>query len=254
MEHLAEIVESILFVAGGAVDVSEITSKLGCTKKEIDKACGELEKKYGNGSGISFLRFGTKLQLSTNSDYAEAVASVMNPIREKQLSRATLETLSIIAYKQPTTRLEIEDIRGVSSDYAINLLLEHKLIEIVGRRETVGRPVEFGTTDEFLKRFDLHSLDDLPDYNELVERIAQTREKENEKLYREFEVPDEEIVPEISREDKEEEQRKSLEIEEQVKRAAKLIRQTESKLHEHEIGSDEVLGGEDVGLADGDAL
>lgn len=234
MENLENIVESILFVAGGAVDVSEITGKLDCTKKEVEKAFENLKNKYDENSGIQILHFGTKLQLSTNPAYTEAVSSVMNPIREKQLSRATLETLSIVAYKQPVTRLEIEEIRGVQSDYAINLLLEHKLIEIVGRRETVGRPIEFGTTDEFLKRFDLTSLEDLPDYDELLAKVAQSREKESEKLYREFEVPDTEITPEINEAAKQEEYQKSLEIEEQVRRAAKLIRQTENKLKESE--------------------
>lgn len=234
MEQLKEILESILFVAGGPVDISEITSKLNCTKKELAKATEDLKEKYSGTSGINLLTFGTKLQLGTNAAYADAVASVMNPIREKQLSKATLETLSIIAYKQPVTRLEIEDIRGVSSDYAINLLLEHKLIAIVGRRETVGRPLEFGTTDEFLKRFDLESLDALPDYEELLSRVAAEQEEQNEILYNRFEVPDDEIVPEIDPVAKEEEHRRSLEIEEQVKRAAKLIRATESKLNRRE--------------------
>ena len=230
MEQLAEIIESILFVAGAPVDVSDISSKLNCTKKQIDKAINDLEKKYSGTSGIVILKFGSKLQLGTNSDYADFVSAVMNPIREKQLSRATLETLSIIAYKQPVTRLEIEDIRGVSSDYAINLLLEHKLIEITGRRESVGRPLEFGTTDEFLRRFDLKSLDDLPDYNELIERVVAESKKQNEKLYHDFEIPTEEIKPDYDERTKDDEFLKSKQIEEQVARAAKLIRQTESKL------------------------
>ena len=239
MDNLENLLESILFVAGGPVDVSEITGKLGCTKKDLEKAYEKLQQKYDNNSGIQVLHFGTKFQLSTNPEYTELVSLVMNPIREKQLSRATLEALSIVAYKQPVTRLEIEEIRGVSSDYAINLLLEHKLIEIVGRRETVGRPIEFGTTDEFLRRFDLSSLDALPDYDELMAKVAESREKESEKLYKEFEVPDTEITPEINAEAKEEEYRRSLEIEEQVKRAAKLIRQTENKLNRDQSQSEQ---------------
>ena len=232
MENLDNVIESILFVAGAPVDESDICGKLDCTKKEIQKAFEKLKEKYEGKSGINILHFGTKFQLSTNPAYTEAVSAVMNPIREKQLSRATLETLSIIAYKQPVTRLEIEEIRGVQSDYAINLLLEHKLIEILGRRETIGRPIEFGTTDEFLRRFDLSSLADLPDYDELLAKVAESREKESEKLYREYEVPDTEITPEINEAAKEEEYKRSLEIEEQVRRAAKLIRQTENKLKE----------------------
>ena len=234
MENLENVIESILFVAGAPVDIADICGKLDCTKKEVEAAAQKLKDKYAENSGINILHFGTKLQLSTNPAYTDAVSAVMNPIREKQLSRATLETLSIIAYKQPVTMLEIEEIRGVQSDYAINLLLEHKLIEILGRRETVGRPIEFGTTDEFLRRFDLSSLADLPDYDELLAKVAESREKESEKLYREYEVPDTEITPEINEAAKQEEYQKSLEIEEQVRRAAKLIRQTESKLKENE--------------------
>ena len=95
----------------------------------------------------------------------------MNPVKEKALSKATLETVAIIAYKQPITRLEVEQIRGVNSDYAIQVLMEHKIIDVVGRKDAVGKPLLFGTTDEFLKRFNLNSLQDLPDYNELLERI-----------------------------------------------------------------------------------
>lgn len=158
MQNFENILESILFVSGTPVDISDVTSKLAVTKKEVLTAAEKLKEKYDKGSGFELLFFGSKLQLASKSQYANEVAAVLNPIRERQLSRATLETLSIVAYKQPVTRLEIEEIRGVSSDYAINILLEHKLIEIVGRKETVGHPVLFGTTDEFLRRFGLREL------------------------------------------------------------------------------------------------
>jgi len=107
-----------------------------------------------------------------------------------------LETIAIIAYKQPVTRLEIEEIRGVNSDYAINVLLEHKLIEIVGRKDTVGKPSLFGTTDEFLKRFDISSVSDLPKYEDLMAQIEKIRETYSDSLFNRFEPttpPEEEL-------------------------------------------------------------
>lgn len=191
MENLENILESILFTNGDAVDISDITSKLDVTKAEINKAANKLKNKYNEKSGIVLLTFNNKLQLASSSQYANEVSLVLNPIRQRNLSKATLETASIVAYKQPVTRMEIEEIRGVSSDYAINILLEHNLIEIVGRKDTVGKPVLFGTTDEFLKRFNLSSLDELPDYNTLIEKVK-IIENKDDRLYNHFEVQSEE--------------------------------------------------------------
>ncbi len=188
MDNLAEIIESILFVAGEPVQVADITSKLDITNKELNKAIDKLKQRFSGESGIYLLHFNDKLQLSTNSQYADAVSSVLNPIRERNLSKATLETAAIIAYKQPITRLEIEEIRGVSCDYAISILLEHNLIEVVGRKDAVGRPVLFGTTDEFLKRFNISSVAELPDYNKLLEQVKVIRTK-SDSLYNEYDVP-----------------------------------------------------------------
>ena len=193
MDNLENILESILFVNGDAVDISDITSKIDVTKSEINKAIGKLKNKYNENSGIVLLCFNNKLQLASSSKYQDQVASVLNPIRQRNLSKATLETASIVAYKQPVTRLEIEEIRGVSSDYAINILLEHNLIEIVGRKDTVGKPVLFGTTDEFLKRFNLQSIDELPDYNTLLEKVR-VIESKDDRLYNHFEVQSEDNI------------------------------------------------------------
>lgn len=193
MDNLAEIIESILFVAGEPVQVADITNKLDITNKELNKAIDKLMQKFSGESGIYLLHFNDKLQLSTNSKYADAVSSVLNPIRERNLSKATLETAAIIAYKQPITRLEIEEIRGVSCDYAISILLEHNLIEVVGRKDAVGRPVLFGTTDEFLKRFNISSIAELPDYNKLLEQVKVIRTK-SDSLYNEYDVPTDPIL------------------------------------------------------------
>ena len=193
MENLSEIIESILFVAGEPVLKSDIITKLNITEKEFNNSIKTLKGKYTPDSALSFLEFNGKIQLCSNSKYAEAVSTVLNPIRERNLTKATLETIAIIAYKQPITRLEIEEIRGVGCDYAISILLDHNLIEVVGRKDALGRPVLFGTTDEFLKRFNISSIDQLPDYNELLERIKIVKTN-SDSLYNEYEVPEEKIV------------------------------------------------------------
>ncbi len=195
MENLDKILESILFMAGEPVAIVDIVGKLDVTEKELKAAATTLKKRYSGESGIVLNQFNNKLQLSTNSLYAEAVASVLNPIRERSLSKATLETAAIIAYKQPITRLEIEEIRGVGCDYAISILLEHNLIEVVGRKDAVGRPVLFGTTDEFLKRFNISSISELPDYNALLEKVKIVRAN-TDSLYNEYDVPTDKIVRE----------------------------------------------------------
>ena len=187
LDNLENIVESILFVAGEAVDVADIASKIDASKAEIMNAAKKLQKRYGEDSGIQLQIFNSKIQLSSNSKYSEKVSEVLNPIRQRNLSKATLETAAIIAYKQPITRLEIEEIRGVGCDYAISILMEHGLIEIVGKKDTVGHPSLFGTTDEFLKRFNIESIDELPDYNQLLEQVKVIRTSDD-RLYNHFEV------------------------------------------------------------------
>ena len=168
---LSNIVEGILFVAGNGVEVDEIAEKLQIDKKEVLSAVEELQQKYNETSGIQIISYKNKIQLCTNPEFADAISIVLNPIKERALTKTALETVAIIAYQQPITRLEIENIRGVGSDYAIQLLLSHNLIEVVGRKDVVGKPLLFGTTDEFLKRFELKSLEDLPKYEDLLEQI-----------------------------------------------------------------------------------
>jgi len=173
MENLSNVIESILFVAGDSVAFIDIADKLQVEMDEVKNAVEQLkQEKEESGSGIQVLIFNEKAQLCSNPNYAEQVSEVLNPIKEKALTKAVLEVAAIIAYKQPITRLEIENVRGVNSDYAINALVEGNLIEIVGRKDAVGKPLLFGTTDTFLKKFSLNSLEDLPDYEELVNRIA----------------------------------------------------------------------------------
>lgn len=151
-------------------------------------------------SGIKVITFKDKVQLTTNANYADDIATVLNPIKEKALTRAALETVAIVAYKQPITRQEIEDIRGVTSDYAVQVLLTHNLIEVVGRKDAIGKPLMFGTTDEFLKRFELQNLEDLPNYDDLIEEVKKINGlTPRDTIYNEFEVvslEDEEVAAE----------------------------------------------------------
>lgn len=170
-ETLASIIESIVFVSGMAISAKDIADKLDITEKMVLDAAKKLQEKYNEKSGINLLVFNKKLQFSSNPKNADDVATVLNPIREKALSKTLLESAAIIAYKQPVTRLDLEEIRGVDSEYAIQTLLKLGVIEVVGRKDAIGRPVLFGTTDEFLKRFQISSLNELPDYDKLLESI-----------------------------------------------------------------------------------
>jgi len=171
MEDLKKIIEAIIFVSGNPISAKDIAEKLYCSEKEVMKCAKELQEKYTADSGVNLLIYNNKLQFCSNPRFADAVSNVLNPIRERELSRSMLEVAAIIAYKQPITRLEVENVRGVNSDYAINALVENNLIEIVGRKDAVGKPLLFGTTDNFLKKFGLSDIADLPDYEELVNRI-----------------------------------------------------------------------------------
>ncbi len=173
MEKLTNIIEAILFASGNAVPMDMLREKLSITKAELDTAVRHLEKKYSGECGICLLTFNHKLQMATNPDYKEPVASVLNPIREKEFTRTILECAAIIAYKQPITRSELETVRGVNSDYAVSTLLSLDMIEPCGRKDSPGKPVLYATTDNFLKRFKLKSLAELPDYDELMKKIAE---------------------------------------------------------------------------------
>lgn len=187
MDNLENIIESILFVSGNQIAISDLCEKLNIDKKTIRKVIDKLKEKYSGKSGIYLKEFSNQLQFSSNPDYVDYISAVLNPIRQRNLTKATLETAAIIAYKQPITRTEIEETRGVNSDYALNILLEHKLVTIVGRKDAVGRPALFGTTDEFLKRFGISSINELPDYDELMASIQKIRENYSDSLFNRFE-------------------------------------------------------------------
>ncbi len=205
MENLTNIIESIIFASGDALQVKYIVEKLNVTLKEVNASISELKEKYSGASGVQLLTFNGKVQFATNPAYKQQISDVLVPVREKEFTKTILECAAIIAYKQPITRPELEEIRQVSCDYAIKLLLDLGMIEAVGRKDAVGKPILYATTDNFLKRFKLNSIDELPDYDELMAQIAalngqlMSDEEDSNYLYKKDEYnPDEDpdAVPE----------------------------------------------------------
>ena len=155
--------EAVLFTMGEAVEEETLCKALGIEKPEFDELVSSMEERYGRpDSGLSLIRLENAYQLCTKKECYPALIRVASEPKRPVLTEVMLEVLSIVSYKQPVTRGEIERIRGVSSDYSVNRLLEYGLIEECGRQESPGRPILFGTTEEFLRKFGLSSVHDLP--------------------------------------------------------------------------------------------
>ena len=169
-QYLKNILESILFVAGDAVDISDLSHALEIDREKIDAIAEEMIcERTEAGSGIQIVRIDDKLQMCTNPDYMPYIDKVLQPVKKSRLSQSLLETLTIIAYKQPVTRFEIEQVRGVQSNYSIATLIEKGLIKRAGRKKTLGNPMLYATSDEFLRHFGISSLDDLPPLKKIDE-------------------------------------------------------------------------------------
>ena len=171
------IVEAILFVTGNAVETREIARVLDITDAELEETLDALESGYDfDRRGLRLLRFGAHVQLATRPDYAPYVEKLLQPVQKQSLSQAVMETLAVIAYRQPVTKAEIEQIRGVKCDYSVQSLVSKGLIEEVGRKETLGRPILYGTTDAFLRHFCISSVADLPeiDFSTLAAKLSGT--------------------------------------------------------------------------------
>lgn len=201
MNNLTNIIEAIVFASGEAVPVKFIVEKLGCSVKEVNKSVDELKGKYNDESGIQLLVFNGKLQFASNPKYKQQISEVLIPIKEKEFTKTILECAALIAYKQPVTKPELEEIRQVSCDYAIHTLLELEMIVPCGRKDAVGKPIMYATTDNFLKRFKLNSIDELPDYEELMAQIAELNnnfledEDDGNYLYKKDEYVEENAAP-----------------------------------------------------------
>jgi len=175
-EHeLTAVLEAILFVSGepmSLVDLSEVLE--GTEPERIRQALDILRQNYESaGRGLQIVEVAGGYQIATRSDCAPWIRSLEKIKTATRLSRSGLETLAIVAYKQPVTRGEIEAIRGVDSAYVLKTLLERRIVKIAGRREGLGRPILYGTTREFLQYFGLKDLSELPALKEFKE-VAET--------------------------------------------------------------------------------
>lgn len=156
-------IEAILFVAGEAVSLKDMAKALTVGEKELKTAMEEIGSEYDyEQRGFMLKRFGDKVQLATRPLYAEDVLRLLQPVQQQSLSQAAMETLAVVAYKQPVTRAEVEQIRGVKCDYSLQSLTAKGLIAEAGRKDTIGRPILYATTDTFLSHFGLATLEDLP--------------------------------------------------------------------------------------------
>ena len=161
-------IEAILFVAGEPVRVDEMAKALNVTVRQVENEITKLRDEYDfHQRGFTLKRFGHQVQLATRALYAEDVVHLLQPVQKQSLSQAAMETLAVVAYKQPVTRAEVEQVRGVKCDYSIQSLMKKELIMEVGRKEALGRPILYGTTENFLSHFGLTNLEDLPPMPEL---------------------------------------------------------------------------------------
>ncbi|HLC18765.1 MAG TPA: SMC-Scp complex subunit ScpB, partial [Thermodesulfobacteriota bacterium] len=178
---LKPVIESLIFASEGAITLSNIMSVIeGAERAEVKAAVNELIEEYrGRGGGLFIEEVAGGYQFRTNPDFSPWLKRLLK-IGPQRLSRAALETLAIVAYKQPVTRGELEAVRGVDSAGVLATLLDRRLIKITGRKETPGRPVVYGTTKEFLETFELKDLSSLP-------------------TLKEIEIPEEEYAPEEER-------------------------------------------------------
>jgi len=161
-------IESMMFVWGEPLAIKDIADIFNVDKKEIYEACKELQNEYEEeGRGIVIREVNKSFQFVTRKENREYIERLCTPVRRRKLSQSALETLAIVAYKQPVTKGEIEAVRGIRCDRVIEGLAAKGLVTIVGRADTVGRPNLYGTTYEFLKQFEFESLKDLPKIEDL---------------------------------------------------------------------------------------
>ncbi len=179
-EKAKAVIEAVLFAMGESVEINRLAAVIEedtkTTKQILDEMAAEYEK---DTRGIQLTQFEDAVQLCTKAEMYEYLVKIAKAPRKMTLTDTVIETLSIIAYKQPVTRVEIEKVRGVSCDHAINKLLEYDLITELGRLDAPGRPLLFGTTEQFLRCFGVKSLEELPEMSTVqLEEFKQQAEAE----------------------------------------------------------------------------
>lgn len=195
--------ETLMFMWGEPLDVKDAAEVLEAEKAEVRELFRELMTEYEQeGRGIRIREAGDAFGYVTHVENDMFVQKLCTPVRVRRLSQAALEVLAIIAYRQPVTRSEIDSIRGIKSERVIDGLMDKGLVEITGRSEGVGRPLLYGTTKEFLKKFGFASLKELPEVPE-YEELRREREEQGGQLFMNFDA--EEESPEENKEDTKEE-------------------------------------------------
>jgi segregation and condensation protein B len=178
-DRYKSIIESLLFMSGEPLNIKEISSIIECdidyTKEILNNMKDEFEK---DNRGIKLIQLENNLQLVTKEENSNYIQKLLKTNVRQSLSQAALETLAIVSYKQPITRIDIDEIRGVKSDRAIQTLVEKKLIRECGRLEVPGKPILYGTTEEFLKHFGLESLKQLPSLEQILDEFKEEGNEE----------------------------------------------------------------------------
>lgn len=171
--------EAMMFVSGDLLSEKDASEVLGIGKNEAIELFRELKKEYDEDErGIRIREVNNSFQFVTDESQEVYIRKLCTPVKVKRLSQAALEVLAIVAYKQPVTRGEIDSIRGIKCERVLDGLISKGLVNITGRSDGVGRPLLYGTTDEFLKKFGLETLSDLPDFDDYSEDI-QIRDRED---------------------------------------------------------------------------
>lgn len=185
IKQLEAIVESILFTMGEAVELERIAAAVEQDEDTVRKIIRSMITKYeAEDRGLHIIELDGAFQMCTKPEMYEYLVKIAHVPKRHVLTDVLLETLSIVAYKQPITRIEIEKIRGVKCDYAVNQLIEYNLICEAGRLDAPGRPIQFKTTEDFLRYFSLESLEDLPIMNQ--EKIEDFKEEAEQEIQMEL--------------------------------------------------------------------
>lgn len=188
-KKMQAVIEAVLFTMGESVELDKLALAVDSDKETVRQVIADMMKQYEKEDrGIKVIELENAFQLCTKKEYYENLIKVAKAPKKQVLSDTLLETLAIIAYKQPITKMEIEKIRGVSSEHAVNRLVEYGLCKELGRLDAPGRPMLFGTTEEFLRVFGVQSIDELPVISEdIVEQFKDEAEMELEAGQREAE-------------------------------------------------------------------
>ena len=161
-------IESMMFIWGEPLNIKDVADVFGIEKKEVYACCKELMEEYEQeGRGIVIREVNKAFQFTTREENLPYIERLCTPVRHRKLSQSALETLAIVAYRQPVTKGEIESIRGIRCDRVMEGLIRKGLVRDMGRSESVGRPILYGTTDEFLRQFGFETIKDLPDIKDI---------------------------------------------------------------------------------------